>query len=515
MNLLVSISGFIQAYSYAVIGLYLAILITTLVMARRDLLEEWQRGGSRFHAAAAGISLLGLTVAAVVIPAFARHGWEGHESFYLDIFLDRQNEEMESSALLTSPLLAMLYRILAALPGLGPWSMVAVSLLFGAASIWVAAHLARKWTGSAVGGLAAALLIALHPHQAVWSSSAYQVILPFLLALSSLLAVVLAVERASRPLYVVAAGLFALAVATRIEYLFLGPGLAAVILVGGRPVLRDWRAWMPGVAVAVVLVGLQVLRLGGTVGERDASEPLAFYVGHFVQHLLWIDLWHPYDSPLCWPALALGLVALFSRWRALVSIAVVLVSLHLAYCIFSDYSPRHTLLPVVLLAVVSGAGIAYAWNDLPYRGLARGMAAVMALACVVPSLGMLVSFRDRYYGESELLRAVADPAAWDRTVDLDAYIEKDCYLITEWEPLWERTACGSQFNLADPLDRPGILRHHGGCVLWLYDVDNVRWTSRDVQSRADKLQWLYDWELLGSIALDDGYEAVVYRLMLD
>jgi len=514
MNLLASVGEFLNVHAFALVGLTLLVALGAGIAARGDLREELRLGGVRFHAAAAGISLLGLVVAALLIPAFARHGWEGHESFYLDIFLGRQNEEMESSALLTSPLLVMLYRALAFLPGVGPWSMVAVSLLFGAASIWVTAQLARAWTGSATGGLVAALLVALHPHQAVWASSAYQVILPFLLALCSVYAVVVAVERTSGALYVAAAGLYALAVATRVEYLFLGPGLAAVLAMGGRPVLRQWRAWLPGVAVGIGLVASQLLRLGGTVGERDASEPLAFYLGHFVQHVLWIELWHPYHSPLCWPALALGLAALAPRWRTLVCVGVTLAALHLVYSIFNDYSTRHTLLPVVLLAVVAAAGVAHAWEELPGGALARGLAVAMTVACAVPSSSTLLSFRDRYYGDSELLRTVERHLSWDSSIDLDAYLEQDCYLITEWEPLWERTACGSQFNLADPLDRPGILERHDGCVLWLYDSDNVIWTSRDVHSRAAKLRWLYDWELLGPLTLDDGYEAIVYRLVL-
>ena len=515
MNLIEFASGLVQAQPYAAVCLHLVIIAGALVMAWDDLHEEWRRAGWRFHAAAAGASLLGLIVAAVVIPTFTQHGWEGHESFYLDIFLGRDNEEMHTSALLTSPLLRMLYLTLAVLPGLGPWSMLVISLIFGAASIWVGAQLARIWTGSAAGGLAAALLIALHPNQAVWSSSAYQVILPFLIALCSVLVLVIAVARPTWPLYVAAAGLWTLAVATRIEYVFLGPALAAIVALGGRRTLRNWRAWLPGVAVAIVFVALQVLRLGGTVAERDAGEPMAYYLGHIKQNVLWIELWYPYNSPLCWPALALGVVALASRWRVLVAIIGVVVVFHLPYTIYYDYSTRHTLLSVVLLAVVAGAGVAYAWRDLPFGPLGKGLAAALALACAVPSLGTLLTFRERYYGEPELIQTVEDRTAWAQRVDLDAYLAQDCYLITEWVPLWERTACGSHVNLADPLDRPQILADHDGCVLWLYDVDNVLWTSRDVHMRAARLKWLYDWELLGSVTLDDGYEALVYQLIVE
>ena len=515
MNPIEAASGLVQAHPYVAVCLHLAIVAGALVVARDDLYEEWQRAGWRFHAAAAGMSLLGLVVAAVVIPAFTRHGWEGHESFYLDIFLGKDNEEMHSSELLTSPLLRLVYLTLAALPGIGPWSMLAVSLLSGAASIWVAAQLVRVWTGSAAGGLAAALLVALHPHQAVWSSSAYQVILPYLLALSSVLVLVIAVPRSTWSLYVAAAGLWTLAAASRIEFLFLGPALVVLIALGGRRALRNWQAWLPGVGVAAALVVVHLLRLGGTVAERDASEPMAYYLGHIKQNVLWIELWHPYDSPLCWPALALGAVALASRWRVLAAIVTVVIVFHLPYTIYYDYSTRHTLLSAVLLAAVAGAGIAYAWKDLPFGPLAKGLAVTMALACAVPSVGTLLTFRERYYGQSELIQTVEDRSAWEQPVDLDAYLAMNCYLITEWVPLWDRTACGSHVNLADPVERPQLLADHDGCVLWLYDVDNVLWTSRDVHMRAARLQWLYDWELLGSVTLDDGYEALVYQLIVD
>jgi len=514
MNPIQALGGFVQAHPFGVTVLHLLVLVAALVLARDDLRDEWRRTSRSFQIGAAACALLGLIVAAVVIPTFARHGWEGHEGYYLDLFLGRDNAEMHGSALLTSPLLRLIYGALALVPGMPPISMVVVSLLAGAAAAWVAAQLARVLTGSAVAGIVAGVLVALHPHQAVWSSSAYQVILPFLLVLFSLLFLALAQQRDSRRLYVLVGVVWTLAVATRIEYAFLGPGLAILILLQGRRAMRQWRGWVAGGVAAAALGTLHVLRLGSTVAERDAGEPWIYYWGHFRQHLVWPDLWHPYDSPLTWAALVVGGVTLVraGRWRALVGLAAVVFTFHLPYTVYYDYSTRHTLLSVVLMAIVAAAGVAVAWER---GGPLRLAAGAMALACVIPSCVTLGQLRTRYYGDPSTLYAAVHEDAGDHVLALTDFMQQGCYLITEWPPLWERTPCGSHVNMADPLDRPEILAEHDGCVLWLYDVDNVVWTSRDVHMRAAKLLWLYDWEIAGSITLDDGYEAVVLRLAPD
>ena len=517
--MLQSVSGIVQAHPYLVITLHLGIVLAALIGARAELREEWRRAGWRFHALCGGCALLGLVVAALVIPALTRHGFEGHESFYLDVFLGRDNEEMHSSPLLTAPLLRMLYLALAAIPGMPPASMVVVNLLIGAACVWIAGQLGRAMTGDRTAGVITAGMVALHPHQACWSSSAYQIILPLLLVLCAVLVLVLAIQRASWLLYAAAAGLWTLAVATRIETVFLGPGLAILVLLAGRQTLRDWRTWSPAVGLAVAMGAVHLLRLGGTVAERDAGEPWAYYLGYFREHVLWPDLWHPYDAISAWPALLAGVVVLArgGRWRVLAGIAAVIVTFHLPYTVYYDYTTRHTLLSVVLLAVVGGMGVAHVWNGMGIlEGVsARILAAALLVGCLTPSLVTLSHYRARYYADSEQLVAAVDRSAWENRLDLDTYLEQGCYLITEWPNLWERTACGSHVNLADPLDRPQILEEHDGCVLWLYDVDNVVWTSRDVHMRAAKQEWLYDWELIGSIVLEDGYEAAVKKLVLE
>ena len=514
MNPIQAIGGFVQAHPFGVTIVHLAVLAAALVIARDDLRDEWRRTPRSFHVGAGVAALVGLVVAALVIPTFARHGWEGHEAYYFDLFLGRDNDEMHTSALLTSPLLRLVYGALALVPGMSPTSMVVVSLIVGAAAVWIAAHLGRVVTGSATAGLVTGALVALHPHQAVWSSSAYQVILPFTLALCAVLALLLAQQRGSWRLYVLAGVVWTLAVATRIEYAFLGRGLALMILWPGRRALRLWRAGAAGAAAAAALGALHVLRLGGTVAERDAGEPWVYYWGHFRQHIAWPDLWHPYDSPLTWAALAVGAVTLIraGRWRVTAGLFALVFTFHLPYTVYYDYTTRHTLLSVVLFAAVAGAGAAVAWDR---GGALRVAAAAMVLGCVVPSCLTLTQLRTRYYGDPSMLYGAVDAAAWDRQLDLTEFMQQDCYLITEWPPLWERTPCGSHVNMADPLDRPEILDDHDGCVLWLYDVDNVMWTSRDVHMRAAKLSWLYDWEVAGSITLDDGYEAAVLKLAVD
>ena len=516
MDLLSTLGSFAQTHDHALVCLHLAVLAGFVVLARAELREDLLRGGWRFHGPLLGATGLALLVSAVVIPVFARHGWEGHESFYLDIFLGRDNEEMHSSPLLTAPLLRVLYLGLAAVPGMPATAMLVVNLLFGAAAVWLAAQLGRALTGSDGAGVLTGVMVALHPHQACWASSAYQIIAPFMLTVGAVLAVVLGARRSSGRLYLVGVALWTLAVGTRIEVVFLGPGLAAIVLLGGRSTLADWRAWGAGVVAAAGLGALHVLRLAGTVAERDAGEPWAYYLGYFREHVLWLDLWHPYGSLLAWPALGVGAWVMVRSGRrgrvALAGVAAVVLTFHLPYTVYYDYTTPPPQLSVVLLAALAAGGVDHTWR---LGGVWRGVAGLLVVGCVLPSLITLSQYRGRYYGEPERLVEAVEASAWETQLDLGEFMKDGCYLITEWPPLWERTACGSHVNMADPLDRPEILEEHDGCVIWLYDVDNVLWTSRDVHMRAAKLQWLYDWELIGSITLDDGYEAAVMRLVLD
>ncbi len=510
-----TIAELLSAHPGLVAGLHLAVTVGLLVLARDELRAGWRLTGRGFRLGILAAMGLALLASAVVVPGLTRHGWEGHEAIYLDLFLDRPSgESVEDSPLLVAPLPTAIYTMMGRVPGLPPLAMVLLNMVFGALAVGAAAWSARLLTGDDRTGIVTGALTALHPLLAFWSSSAYQVILPCALGQLSIAALLLARQRPSTRTLALAAALWGLAVASRVEYVLLAPALAALWLLGGWRSLREVRRWLPALGVGAVLGGLHLLPLGLAAATRDTGEPLAYYLGMFRSHVLWADVWDPYDALWTWPALGCGVALLALRgragWTALGGVAAIALAFHLPYCAFWDYATRHTLLPVAAVAAVAAAGIAGPWERGP---AGRVVTVALALGCAVPLVLGLGMARQRYYADADVLPAVVRGVDWDRPMALDPHVEQGCYLVTEHPVLWDAHPAGSHVNIADPLEGPQIWTAHGGCVLWLMDADDVRWTSRDVMSRAWKLEHMFDWEPVGAVELDDGARMAAFRLL--
>ncbi len=515
MGALRSLAEFLQAHPGSIVLLHLSITAGLGVLARDELRAGWRLTSRGFRRGLLVSMALALVASSVVVPGLTGHGWEGHEAIYLDLFLDRPSgESLEDSPLLVAPLPAAIYGAMGRVPGLPPLTMVLVNLVLGAVAVGAAAWNARLLTGDDRTGLVTGVLVALHPLMAFWSSSAYQVILPCALGQLALTAVLLARQRPSTRTLALGAALWGLAVASRVEYVLLAPALAALWALGGWTVIRQVKRWLPALAAGGALAALHLLPLGLAAATRDAGESAEYFLGMFRYHVLWPDVWDPYDAPLTWPALGagVGLLALGGRSgrRALAGVAVVALAFHLPYCAFWDYATRHTLLPVAAVAAVAASGIAGAWD----RGRAgRIVAAALAAGCLLPSLVGLGVARQRYYADLDVLVRAVKTVDWSEPIDLQVYVDQGCYLVSEHPPLWEAHTTGSHVNIADPIEGPQIWADHGGCVLWLKDADDLRWTSRDVMSRAWKLEHLFGWEPVGAVELEDGFRAAVHRLV--
>lgn len=509
-----TLAEFLAAHQGTAVGLHLLVTAGLVVWARDEIRAGWRLTGRSFRLGTLLALALALGASAVIVPGLTRHGWEGHEAIYLDLFLDRPSgESLEDSPLLVAPLPAAIYGTLGRIPGLPPLVMVLFNMALGAAAVGAAAWNARLLTGDDRTGFLTGMLAALHPLLAFWSSSAYQVILPCALGLLSITALLLARQRPSTRTLVLAGALWGLAVAARVEYVLLAPALVALWLLGGLAAMRQVRLWLPAAVAGSLLGALHLLPLGLAAATRDTGESAAYYLGMFRYHVLWPDVWDPYDALWTWPALGIGvgLLALRGRpgWNALAGVGAIALAFHLPYSAFWDYATRHTLLPVTALACVAAAGISGTWE----RGTAgRIVAGALAAGCLLPLVFGLGVARQRYYADHELLGRVVKGVDWDTPVDLQSYVDQGCYLVTEHPPLWETYPTGSHVNIADPLEGPQIWADHGGCVLWLKDADDLRWTSRDVMSRAWKLEHLFDWEPVGAVELDDGFRAAAYRL---
>jgi hypothetical protein len=457
------------------------VLVLGLLLSRRSL--RLPRGWIAVASAA-------LFVRLVVIPALTAHTYDGHEADYFDIF--RGIAEPTRGGTVKVPAMQWFWwligqpfsgvpsdhALLRTVPVLvmAAISVVAIGALAGAIGLL---------SGRRAGWFAAAFLV-VHPVHALWSSSAYNVMLPHALGCVALLAVARIASRTGPPgaLAWVAAGAGALSVGMRLDTATVGLALigTAVLIrpkdVGAGQRLRS--LLLPGLT-GLVLAALAIWpmvwpgQLPGA-GERE----LAFQI-----NLGLLDFYAPFHT---W--LGLGLLGLLSlltvRAHPRVGLALLPLAVvhHLIMASFDDFGARHTLPALIPIAFVVGAGC----QALPRWGWA---------ALLVP-LGLAMhqthEQAGRYYGDEASYRATLEApphsalARWQWPSDVPA----DCGWVVEDHRV-RRGPVRSHFNLLQPSE-VAQLRGSAGCLLWCKDVQDWRWSSRGVSDRAQRLEHLYELE---------------------
>ena len=514
VELIRDLQGWIVALDLALVAVLVGLVVA----------EDPPRGGphgwlslstaeGRFRIGALAAGVLSVVAATLVIPSLTGHLWIGHEGLYLDVFEGRPNPEASPSLYLTTPLLRFVYRGMSLVPGLPPASMVVLNVLAGALSVLAVAGIVRRVSGDAAAAVIAAFLVALQPTHAFWSTSAYHVMLPFALAQCALLVLLQGAHRRSMRLIALSAVLGPLAVAGRAEtVLFLPAGLALVLLIEGRKLRKAAGAALPGIALGAVLTAAFLAPMIGPMLAGEGAEWTPdLLVGLVRQNLLWLHLWTPYDHVAAWPLILIGLVALLRAGRdgliAVAGLILLLLAFHLPYSHFSDYAPRHAMVGAASLAALAGAGVTATWR----AGWARYLGIILLIALLLPTAAALLEVRQRYHAPPEVLLGAVDPRAWDKIVDLDDYLAQDCAVIAD-DPIWALDSPTPHLHLTHPLVGPQLWQDSDGCILWLHDASNVVWNSTDVHERAHRLHHLFEWELLGSVRVDYGYPAAVYRM---
>ena len=272
---------------------------------------------SRQIAAAAILGALALWVRAGWIP-IERHVFDGHERIYLLAF---QGQAVEASTRVY-PTLAGLYRLLGQIVST-PDALLGLSIGAGLAGVG-AAGIAVGKRHSARAGWITALLLALSPPHAFWSSSAYNVILPQALLVG---ACALTGWRG--------AALYALACTGRAELALLAPAVA---------VLAGWRVALGALGTAVVLPLLETAPgLQSVLVTIPVNLGLTEYLG-------------PLGTPL-----GLILVALATTRASLPWIVAALWT-HAVATPFDDYGTRHALFGGFALAAALAVSIPRVWH---------------------------------------------------------------------------------------------------------------------------------------------------------
>lgn len=412
------------------------------------------------------VLVLALAVRALWVPLH-RHEFDGHEAEYRDLFLGVR--AVGRGGTLLYPAMQWLYAGLGIVLDDPRWLIVlstACSLLGIAAGMGATR---RLWGPGPA--LAAGLLMALWGDAVFWSSSAYNVILPHTLLAVGLWALAVLIDGARPgPAGALAGGAFALAVATRVEGALVAPS-ALLMLALYRPPAPG--RWAPGLVLGGVL-GAVAMALVLSAGEAPGADARA---ASFWMNLGIFAYFAPFDAPITWPALIVGAaIALVERPKLAVPLLLLIPGIHLTSATFDDYGARH------LLNVGFGLGVAAG-------GLAaRRWAAPLALLLFVPMMQDLSDLRRRYYASEEAFAAALDPALPKIDVnDLPA-----CALIVEDFRVVPEDEQRSHFNLLDAAEAEALRAEGGGCLWWLYGVQDHRLSSRAVRDRAIRTMLLYE-----------------------
>lgn len=447
----------------------------------RTLRPDWT------HAAVLATALL----ASAVFMPLSRIEVLGHEAEYLEILQGTQGLDAGNSARM--PAMQWLLWSAGQL-GLGHGAAMAASLLSGALACvaWSSAlgRLHGRWVG-----LGAGLSLALWGNLAAWSSSIYNVVLPFFFVCVAFWALSLLLD-GEDPL---GAGLLAgaaagLAVSLRLDTLWVAPSGLLLLALGMRrsPASADWR-WVPALLLGALIAVASLLAVrdsGELPGSGEWLESFGLNWALFVY-------FEPFQRLWVLPAVVIGVVlGLRDQWRVWVPLCVLLLSVHTAMAGFNDYGARHLLSAGLVLSAGLGLCLRHRLAWLPLGVAVLGLVA------------SLVDMRQRFYASEERFVEGLDPElpGWTRQ-DLG-----DCALISEDTRIAPEGEQLSHFNLWREEEFAALQAQHG-CVLWLKGSQDYRWSSLAVRDRALRVERLYDLEPLAVVSnSEDGYVALVLRL---
>jgi len=417
----------------------------------------------------AGLLVTALWLRGWGIPAWTRHGWEGHEEEYLGVFTGAHAAPLSTRVV---PLLSGLYSALGTIFE-HPHTLIVVALLTGVGAIAAVVVLVGRQVGPAP-GLLAGLLVALYGNHAFWSSSAYNVMLPHALLLAAL-------ALSTAPGWAAALGsgvLLGLAAGARFELVvYLLPAMALL----GRWSWGQRAAWLLTAVGLIAGAALLVAEPGSHPAGLLAEAPRAFAMNVGLTVFL-----APFTGLV--PLLLAGALSAWALWRHRQPTLFWLGALalgQLSSAAFADSGFRQALLPGVALCAICALGLHALWISST-RGAARWVARVVTVGAGAAVLALLVEdtvdVAQRYYAPAgpliEELRAVSDapvepPTGCAELITTPARTE-------------------GQASPFDPLDP-------GACFLWQEDFQHRRWTSLGVHDRAARMHAVFDLEPLGMV----------------
>ncbi|MBJ93860.1 MAG: hypothetical protein CMP23_05210 [Rickettsiales bacterium] len=517
--------GWLHGHDGLVVLLQVGAFGLLLLASRRLLVESFVELGRPLQAGLFALSLLAALISAFWLPAFSAFEALGHEASYLECFSGAAMDGSGSvspanahgwEAFVTYPLIRWAWWLLGRLSGGQDvaW-LLAFNIGLRALSVFLLGWTARVLAGRASCALVAALVLACHPWHAFWGAAIYNVALPFLFAVATLLLALLAWSRGGSRLLAAAAAAGTLVVAGRVEWAILAP-MTLILLLGLGPswpradgVLRPSN-WIFAALLAALGIA-SVVFAGGQLTEQGGYHGIEGYLETLLRQAWILDLNEPFHRPwtLLAPALG-GLVMIRSPrfgWRAAGGLAAFFLVGYLAVSTFNDFSHRHVLPAGIGLVLLSSFVV------LPLFEGGRSLRIVAACSLVLLIGTELVSLQrvaSRYYLSQDEFFAEHEGFSGPQ-LEAAAVESGTCYLITDNERHWQQGIAGSHFNLMDPGEAVTHWRRFSGCVLWLFDNAGYRYDGLAVPPRSTKLLHWFEWDYKGWVRLAEG-EVLVYQM---
>ena len=438
-----------------------------------------------------------------IIPAFSRHLFDGHEADYFDVWRRAPEAELSYRA---SDLLLVLYQTLGPLCGGSGFCLLLFQLFLSLLGIWLIFRIAEELSGTWVAAVLAAVLLGLDPVITFWSSSAYNIEIPFLLSLGAFLAFEHGLKRRSWVRLALASLLLGLAVAARLDALLVVVPLGFRLWYHRRTFMRYWP--YSGVFLALSPAWTWPFFMGSEVGQ--GGDPLSYLLEIFQAQWNLGVYFSPYHQPIVLIALlvSIGVLAASPEKRGvLFPILGTVAVYHGAYAFFNDYDYRHTLLPrAMLVLLVAIAASILLDGRRRARALGGGILLVVGIALC---LG-LRDLRRRYYAGMAEFRAAA-PILEEGPL-FDPEKAEHCVFIVE-DTRFPAVKRASHFEIYTRSEEAELRKRGRGCILFVYDLENFSITSRSINGRAVKLTRLFHLRFLGRWSDESsGRAALVYQV---
>ena len=377
------------------------------------------------------------------IPTWSRLHFDGHERLYLRAFEGHIPDPSPQAW----PVLCALYRAIGLLTS-DPRILTLLSILAGTAAVVGASLWAHRNLGPKE-GLWTAILVALLPEHAAWSTSPYHVILPHALMIWGFIL----------PRWW-AALCIGLACSMRPELCLLAP----------------FARW-PGVAGITGIVWW--LMLGGQMPEGSPWVALRAnigLVGFIGPAILTVSLGAVKDRR-CWWLFGLA------------------IFVHLSGSFFTDYGSRHALMGGVALCIIS-ATVIVRWT--PVLGLiiaiaiGQGTHTLSQIWLTNPEVNganLPLPNLETQVGENEIAQPI---------------LPDGCIEVTE-EPPIDGQSLPSHFGILT-----GEIT--GECLLWGAEGVHQQWSNRGLRDRARRMAHLYQLEPLARWQVGERPTRIYYRV---